>query len=452
MTGGPRSCITGRPGEGKLKVMSFLAADTTELLSLLLALAVGLIIGFERGWHGQENEVNEVRNDGRTEGGNNVAGIRTFALVGLLGGITVLVAGETHPVVLAAGLLVLGALLVGAYRVTSARFGDYGATTEVALVLTFMLGALVVTGYRLEAVSAAVLAAVLLGFKAEIHSTLAKLDRRELHSSLQLLVIALVVIPLLPHQSMGPWNSLNPRMLGVLVMLIASIGFVGYFAIRIIGARAGLLLTAVLGGLTSSTAVTVAFARLAQRSGRHHALLGVGIALACATMAPRLLLEVAAVNRGLVPVVLPGLAALAAVPLLAAVWVAWRYADDAETGDVGINNPLELGQALIIGAVLAAVFVLSHGAEAWLGDEGVYGLALLSGVADVDAISLALAEQAHGDLEAEVAGRAIVLSALSNTLFKAGFAAVIGGWALARWATSILLLALVAGAATVIFV
>jgi uncharacterized membrane protein (DUF4010 family) len=430
--------------------MSFLATDTAELVSLLLALAVGLIIGLERGWQGQDDEAGEVRGDGRTEG-RNVGGIRTFALVGLLGGITVLVANQTHAVVLAAGLLVLGALLVGAYRVTSAQSGDYGTTTEVALVLTFMLGALVVTGHRLEAVSAAVLTAALLGFKAEIHSTLAKLDRRELHSSLQLLVIALVVIPLLPDQGMGPWNSLNPRMLGLLVMLIAGIGFVGYFAIRMIGARAGLLITAVLGGLTSSTAVTVAFARLARRSGRNQALLGVGIALACATMAPRLLIEVAAVNQALVPIVLPGLAALAAVPLAAALWVARRYAHHADTSDLGINNPLELGQALIIGAVLAAVFVLSHGAEAWLGAEGVYGLALLSGVADVDAISLALAKQAHGDLEADVAGQAIVLSALSNTLFKAGFAAVIGGLQLARWATSILLLALLAGATTLLF-
>jgi len=150
--------------------------------------------------------------------------------------------------------------------------------------------------------------------------------------------------------------------------------------------------------------------------------------------------------------VLPGLAALAAVPLLAAVWVARRYTNHAETGDVGINNPLEIGQALIIGGVLAAIFVLSHGAEAWLGDKGVYALALLSGVADVDAISLALAKQAHGDLDTEVAGRAIVLSALSNTLFKAGFATAIGGMALARWVASILLVALLAGVLALVFV
>lgn len=427
--------------------MSFLTTETTDLISLLLALAVGLIIGFERGWHGQNDEATRFENARRTEG-RNIGGIRTFALVGLLGGITALVAGQTHPLLLAAMVLILGALLVAAYVLTSNQSGDYGATTEAALLLTFMLGALVITGHRLEAMGAAVITAVLLGFKAEIHSTLAKLDRRELHSSLQLLLIALVVIPMLPNQSLGPWDSLNPRMLGLLVMLIAGIGFVGYFAIRTLGARAGLLLTAVFGGLTSSTAVTVAFARMARRTGQRHALLGVGIALACATMAPRLLIEVAAVNQALVPRVFPGLAALAAVPLLAAVWVARRHTGREETGDVGINNPLEIGQALVIGAVLAGVFVLSHAAEAWLGESGVYGLALLSGVADVDAISLALAKQAQGDLEAEVAARAIILAALSNTLFKAVFAAAIGGVKLARWATTILGLALVAGAAT----
>lgn len=421
--------------------MPFLSSQSTDLVSLLLALAVGLIIGIERGWHGQDHDKADETDVRRAEG-RSVAGIRTFALTGLLGGVCAMVAADTHALILPAGLVVLGALLVGAYLITSGVTRDYGATTEVAILLTFMLGAMAVTGYHLEAASAAVVTAVLLGFKTEIHSTLAKLDRRELHSSLQLLLIALVILPLLPNESMGPWNSLNPRLLGLLVMLIAGIGFVGYFSIRIIGARAGLMLTALLGGLTSSTAVTVAFARLARRSGRRHALLGAGIALACATMVPRLLIEVAALNASLIPRILPGLIALAAVPLLASIWVVRRYRDTGTSSEVGINNPLELGQALVIGGILALIFVLTHAAEAWFGDRGLYGLAILSGIADVDAISLAMAKRAGTDLDPELAGNAILLAALSNTLFKAGFAAFIGGMKLARWAASILLVAL----------
>lgn len=431
--------------------MPLFSLQAADLLALAIALAVGLIIGFERGWHDQSHDHDES-GEGPPPEGRSLAGIRTFALTGLLGGLLVLLGEQTHPLLLPAGVLVLGALLVAGYVMTSGVTRDYGATTEVALMLTLTLGALAVSGSALEAVAAAVVTAVLLGFKAEIHSTLARLDRRELHSSLQLLLIALVVLPLLPDEAMGPWDSLNPRVLGLLVMLIAGIGFVGYFAMRIVGARAGLLLTAVLGGLTSSTAVTVSFARMARRSGKRHALLGAGIALACATMAPRLLIEVAAVNRTLVPLILPGLAALAAVPLIAAVYVARRHANHGQTGDIGVGNPLELTQAVIIGAILAAVFMLSHAAEAWLGDRGIYALALVSGLADVDAIALAVANQARDGLSDQVAGRAIILAALSNTVFKAAFAAIIGGRELAKWVATFLLLAVAAGAATLPFI
>lgn len=418
--------------------MPFLSSQSGDLISLFLALAVGLIIGFERGWHGQDPDA---------EGGS-VGGIRTFSLVGLLGGVMAMVAADTRPVILPAGLLVLGAILVASYLLTSGRTRDYGATTEVALLLAFMLGAMAVTGYHLEAVSAAVVTAFLLGFKAEIHSILEKLDRRELQSSLQLLVIALVILPLLPDRAMGPWNSLNPRVLGLLVMLIAGIGFVGYFSIRMLGARAGLLLTSVLGGLTSSTAVTVAFSRLARSSGRRHALLGAGITLACAAMVPRVLVELAAVNSALVPLVLPPLAMLATVPLLATAWIARRHPAKGQSDAVGISNPLEIGQALIIGGFLALVFMLSHAARAWLGETGLYWVAALSGLVNVDAITLAVAQQARGDLSDQTAAHAIVLAAFANTLFKAGFAAIIGGRVLARWAGGILILSLVASTAT----
>lgn len=431
--------------------MSLLSPQAPEAIALAIALAVGLIIGFERGWHGQNHGGGDDAGE-RSSEDRSVAGIRTFALTGLLGGILFLVGEQTHPLLLPAGALVLGGLLVASYIMTSGVTRDYGATTEVALMLTLVLGALAASGAPLEATGAAVVTAALLGFKTEIHNTLARLDRRELHSSLQLLLIALVVLPLLPNEAMGPWNSLNPRLLGLLVMLIAGIGFLGYFAMRVVGTRAGLLLTALLGGLTSSTAVSVAFARMARRSGKRQALLGAGIALACATMAPRLLVEVAAVNAALVPLILPGLAGLATVPLLAAVYVTRRHASRGEAGDIGIGNPLELTQALVIGALLAVIFVLSHAAEAWLGDRGIYALAVVSGLADVDAIALAVANQAREGLSDQVAGRAIILAALSNTVFKALFAAVIGGRELAKWVVTFLLLAVAAGAATLPFI
>ncbi|WP_415057414.1 MgtC/SapB family protein [Halopseudomonas sp.] len=265
-------------------------------------------------------------------------------------------------------------------------------------------------------------------------------------ATLQLLVIMLVVLPLLPNASMGPWDSLNPRVIGWLVLLVAGIGFVGYFAVRILGDRVGLTLTAFLGGLTSSTALTLSFSRMTANDTRRQAVLGAGIALACGTMAPRVLLEVAVVNRDLLMLLLPGMVLLGIIPLVAMGVVLWRFKGGEVEHEPVISNPLELKSALLISAALAAVFVMSNAAQDWFGDKGIYALAVLSGIADVDAITVALANQAKEGLSDTVAARGILLASLTNTLVKAAIVLFVGGWTLARWASSILVLAVIAGA------
>lgn len=416
-----------------------------EIPGLLVALAVGLIIGFERGWQNQNSD-GDGDTDGKIDEGMAVMGIRTFTLLGLLGGVAGKLSMASSVWVLAAVLIGVTAMLVVGYLQTVRATGDIGATTEVAGLLTCALGALAVLGMQLEAVIAAVGVAVLLGFKQEIHGALQKLSRHEFTASLQLLVIMLVVLPLLPDQAMGPWDSLNPRVIGWLVLLVAGIGFVGYFAVRILGDRVGLTLTAFLGGLTSSTALTLSFSRMSANNRRRQALLGAGIALACATMAPRVLVEVAIVNRELLMPLLPGLVLLGIIPLAAMGIVLWRFKGEEVEHKPAMSNPLELKSALLITAALAAVFVMSNAAQAWFGDKGVYGLAILSGIADVDAITVALANQANDGLANTVAARGILLASLTNTLVKAGIVLFIGGWSLARWASSILLLAVAAGA------
>jgi uncharacterized membrane protein (DUF4010 family) len=418
----------------------------SPLVPLAVALACGLVVGFERGWRGDAGE--------GPPGGDRIAGIRTFALAGLLGGLVTL-ADEGVPLLVPAVTLVVGGLLVAGWLGELRRSGDAGMTTEMALLLVFVLGVVAGHGHLLPAIASAVVTATLLGFKEEIHATLGRLARREVQASLQLAVIAAVVLPLLPDRAMGPWDSLNPRTLGLLVLLIAGIGFVGYFAVRVAGARVGLLFTALLGGLTSSTAVAVGFARLARDAPGRAPLLGAGIALACATMGPRLLVEVAAVNRALVPSLVPGVIALTGVPLVAAAWIALRGESRGASGDddaLTLENPLQLRQALIIGVVLAGVFVLSHGADALFGEGGVYALAVISGVADVDAIALALAKQARDGLDPEVATRGILLAAITNTAMKGVYAGVIGGLVLARWASGILAATVLATAATMLLI
>lgn len=416
----------------------------TELIGMLIALAVGLIIGFERGWRLQNLDgMDPAEIDDQT-----VTGIRTFGLLGLAGGVVAQLAILSSPLVLAVALPGVAALLIVGYIHSSKATGDLGATTEVAALLAFVLGALAVYGFYLEAATAAVMTAVLLGAKEHLHALLRSLTRLELNASLQMLVIVLVVLPLLPDQAMGPWGSLNPYTIGWLVLLIAGISFVGYFAVRVLGDRVGLVLTALLGGLTSSTALTLAFSRAARSGAGRTALLAAGIVLACGTMAPRLLLEVAVVNRALLLPLLPGIIGLGLVPLLAVGWLLWKHKGEPSGCDQpALSNPLDLQQAIVMALMLTLVFMLSRGAEQWFGSEGIYVLALFAGFADVDAVTIALAQQARNGLANEVAVRGILLAAMTNTAVKAGIVLVVGGWPLARRASLVLILAMLAAGA-----
>jgi uncharacterized membrane protein (DUF4010 family) len=253
-----------------------------------------------------------------------------------------------------------------------------------------------------------------------------------------LVAIAVVLVPLLPDRELGPWQALNARVIGLLVLLIAGLSYVGYFAVRVLGPRLGLLLTAVLGGLTSSTAVTVAYARRARLANANPTLLGVGIALAAATMAPRLAVEIAAVNPGLLSNLWPTLAAVALVPALGGMVVLLRH-ERGGNSKIDLANPLQLKTALVFGLLLSVLFVASEGMQRWLGETGVYAMAAITGFADVDAVAIALAESAaRGSVAPEAAERAIVLAVLVNTAAKAVLAAGLGGRPMLRSATLLL--------------
>jgi uncharacterized membrane protein (DUF4010 family) len=411
--------------------------NLTVTLRLAIALAIGLIIGTERGWSSRDSHK-----------GLQIAGIRSFGFVGLFGGISALLAEQFGAVVIAVSFLGL-ALIVGlSYGLTVGQSQDFGITTELTLMMTFMLGVMVGKDFAAEAVGVAVVMAALLGFKEELHRSLARLDRQELLATLQLLLIAVVVLPLLPNRNLGPWDALNPRSIGLLVLLIAATSYIGYFAMRLLGTRVGLLATATIGALVSSTAVTVSFGRMARRTQGSVAILGAGISLAAGTMAVRILAEVSIVNPALLPSLAPPIAVLAMVPLIAAGAIALRKEPEPQTpstpstSDVELKSPIELGSALGYGAVLAVLFVSIRAVEAWFGKSGIYILSALSGITDVDAVSLSLAQSAKVDLPLSVATAGILIAAMVNTLVKAILATVIGGWKLARWCASILLAAL----------
>jgi uncharacterized membrane protein (DUF4010 family) len=282
-------------------------------------------------------------------------------------------------------------------------------------------------------VAASVVVTAILGFKRELHSGLAWIERRELTATLQLLLIAAVAIPLLPDRGMGPFAVLNPRRIGMLVLLLAGVSYVGWFAVRVLGERAGLLLTAALGGLTSSTAVTLAYARLARGGRAPIGLLAAGICLACGIMALRLAFVVGVVEPRLVAHLAPPFAALALIPFAAAARLARAArASAGAKAELPLRNPLELEGALLMAALLSALLLAVRAAEEWLGNAGVYAVAALSGVADVDALGLSVEQAARDRMPLAVAATAVTLAAAVNTATKAGMAGALGRPALAR--------------------
>lgn len=408
--------------------------DFDTLLSFASALAAGLLIGAERGWQERNSA------DGRL-----VAGIRTYGLIGLLGGFAMLLGERIGVVAWAVVFIGFAALVVASYFGDLLQLGDRGLSSEMALLITFLLGSLALAGHAPLAAAGAVAVALLLSLKQPLHSGLQHLSEAELSGTLKLLFISLVLLPALPNQGYGPWQVFNPYIIWWMVVLIAAIGFVAYVAIRMVGTRHGLLITALLGGIVSSTAMTITLSRLNQ-GRRLQALLAAGLLATSALMFPRVLLEVGLINASLLPQLIWPLG-VAGLVYAGGALVYFRIAssEPEENADPTLKNPFELGPALRFGTLLVLILFLVEVARRGFGDVGVYVVALISGLSDVDAITLSLARQANTGANAQVAVQGICLAALSNSLMKAALIGVIGGRQLAQRTWPIMAAGLLAG-------
>lgn len=414
-------------------------ADPIPLLQGMgTALGIGLLIGLERGWH-----------ERAAADGARVAGVRTFGLLSVMGGVCALLADHFGAFVLIGGLLAVAVVMTAGYWLSAKRDATVGITTEVAGLLAFILGAAAMAGYPYVAVTTAVVVTILLGTKSLLHAGVSRLSQEELYAVFKLLLVALVLLPILPNGNYGPWGALNPYVLGWLILLLAGLSFVGYFAIRILGPSRGLLLTSVFGGLVSSTALTLNFARLAKGRPALTRLLAMGIIIASATLFPRVLIEVGIINPALLGELLPILGAMMLVAYVGVFGVWWRHRSSAPPDierQVGFDNPFELGAALRFGALLVVIMLLARGLEQMWGDSGIYALAAISGLADVDALVLSLArmaEQQH--LSATAATQGMVIAIFVNSLVKNALAFALGGVQLGRQVALILMPTLAVG-------
>lgn len=400
-----------------------------------LALMLGLLIGIERGWEKRE----------RSEG-QRVAGIRTFGLIGLLGGLWGVVAEQLGEVLLGFAFIAFAIVIVVGHLVDVRRNKDYGITTITAGLVTFSLGTITVLGYEAHAAAGAVITATLLSLKPVLHAWLRRIEPEEWHATLKLLLISVVLLPVLPDRGYGPWQALNPYELWWFVVLVAGISFCAFVAMRAVGPHRGIQLTSLLGGLSSSTATTLSLARIA-RNGQLTRLLAAGILLASATMFVRILVLVAIVNVELVRPLLPSLLAMTAALGAGSLWL-WHPRRTAATpSQPPVSNPFRLAPALQFGLLLAVIVFLTEALRVLLGERGIYVASALAGLTDVDAISLTLARLAEVSLATTPAAHAIVLAALVNTLTKGLLAAFVGGITLAARLAPWVLLALLLGAA-----
>ena len=383
----------------------------------LLSLALGLVIGIER-----ERSLSATRP-------HLPLGVRTFALIALLGTLAAHVGSPGVAAVLAA--FVAAVTLAVYLRPSGASPDDAGATTEVAAVATFAVGWIAHDEPRLAAMIGVVVLAVL-WLKPRIHAFAHQgLSDQEVNAALAFLVIALVVLPLLPDRAVDPWGVANPARLWLLFVLIAGVSFAGYIFVRALGPARGLATTGFFAGLVSSTAATLSLSRRARTDASHAVPLATGIVLANVASAAAQVLVVAVTN----PALLPDASLLLAPPIVAGVlgavaarwWLGRRYASEA-TGDYRLPNPLEWRPALAMASIFGAVLALSAIAQRSVGTSGVFVTAALAGTADVHAATLAAATlEAAGTVTARDALLAILIAFIVNMAVKLGIVAIVGG-------------------------
>jgi uncharacterized membrane protein (DUF4010 family) len=316
-----------------------------------------------------------------------------------------------------------GAILLFRYR-EALEENTFGVTTVVAAMISFALGALAVIGDMAVAGGMAVAAAAILAFKEMLHGWVGRISWLELRSGLLLGAMTFILLPMLPDRTIDPWDTINPFEMWLLTVMIATISFAGYIAIKAVGDEAGIVMTGIAGGLASSTAVTVTLAEMAKEHSEKAAPLVSGALFASATMAARVLAIVAAVGTSILPkIALPiGLGGTALLGM--AFYFLKQQKDAVEGGRLKLTNPFELTTVLKFGlmltAITAATKLLTHIGSG----QGVYVLALFSGIADVDAMTLSMSRQASDPASVTLAANAILIVVAANTVAKA-----VIGWA-----------------------
>ncbi len=385
----------------------------TLILRLLVGAGLGFVVGLERQLHVRVGEA--------------YAGARTFALIGIWGVAAHALGEWVGPGGFVAALVVFGGIVVASYLTLTTKTGDVGTTTEMAALATFFVGVLAGRETYEAAAALAIGAAVLLRSKEALRSVTGRFEREDVAAALQFGVVTAVILPLAPDRGLGPLQAVNPREIWLMVVLVSAIGFAGYVALRLLGSR-GLGLTGLLGGLISSTAVTMSFARMTRRRRELTNVLVAGVLAASGLMFGRVLVEAAVVSPPLaVRLAVPMLVMLAVVEGAAyLVYRSGRHTDDGDESGLTLQNPVTLPVALQFGLLYGVVVFLGRFLVENASTGSLVILGAVSGITDVDAITLTAANLVNDGVEVTEAGRAVLAAVTVNGFVKAGLASVLG--------------------------
>jgi uncharacterized membrane protein (DUF4010 family) len=381
-----------------------------DLTTLAIAVGLGLIVGLQREWAEEA-----------------VAGARTFAIITLFGALSAMLALEFGGWVIALAIVaVAGTLLMG--NVVLLRNGHVspGMTTEIAAVTMFTVGALLPLGHTAVAIVASGVIAILLQWKRPLHAFVRKLSQRDVQATMRLVLIALVILPILPDRGFGPYQVINPHQIWLMVVLIVGISLAAHLAHRVLGERVGTVLAGVLGGLISSTATTVSYARQSRVQPRVSGMAAIVIVIASTVVIARVLLEISIVAPELLrstapPLVILGLF-MAVISFAAFHFMSHELAEGPDR-----EAPSNLRAAIVFGLLYGAVLFAVAAAKERFGDAGLYAVAALSGLTDMDAITLSTAHMMKsGGIGADIGWRLILVGTASNLMFKATAVAVLG--------------------------
>lgn len=401
-------------------------ADPDHLLrSLLVGGSLGALIGLERQWDEQF----------RHHRARVLAGLRTFSLWALFGVLCAWFSEAVHPLFFVAGFAAMALWLTLFLQRRNHAGGDPGFTTGAAGMVTFLVGGLVFWGMERVALVLGVSVIILLATKPALHRFSRGITMEDVRSALKFAAVTGVILPLVPDEAFGPYGAFNPHTIWMMVVLVSGVGFVGYLAVRFLGQRNGIAVTGLLGGLASSTATALAMSRQSRERPSESRDCALAILLACTVMVWRVAILVGVVSMRALSVLWPW---LLAVSLPGALWCLWRLIHGGsaagKTGDMThYGNPLRLRVAVQFAVLYAVIVFLVKVTIANLGNSGLFAVSSLSGLVDLDAITLSLSQMTGaGSLDGVTATRGILLAILANTLVKGGLSLVYGSPQLKR--------------------